>query len=587
MDLISTYFPKITDIPPESLQEVRGRAKAWLRTGNPELDMDPDSPFGNLFLTPASQFLAATEIAVGRILSDLDPANAASGVIWNCDFVREFFKNFGVTDRSDGLASGAVRLEFSVDQAVTLDRRLQFSVNEDSVFFLKLPKDGGLMIGPTGSSLDSAATSNVLRLTQVAPGVYVCYVPVYGQMISQVTGGNTMELNTVIPNLTSAVAAFDFMGPAQTDSSLVAMAKRIPETFYAATLSNRGGISRWVRSEFPEVLCCSPVITGDREMLRGAVNAFGLSVGTVDVLVKSSGYLTSETVVFRADYHETQAGQQAEVFVAKLRLPSVAVRFTKFECPAYPEVSLGGAGGAEVTVFSTSATPSRLPMAAAAYSAAEEFWVVIRMPKDPANGNSLIVPSRDADGVAHAFFQLTYQSDPAVSAVAAFMETPEITTVGLDILVKGMTPIDLRSLTVKYTKTPGTLVAIEEARKNIYDYLRGIGGLPNEFSMSRVVEIMTAAGAQDVREVSALGAVRFTPAHRFLKSDGTPPDEDVVQATTDSVVAKNIAITGAWGFWPEYTDAWIGGPSQTLETVGRRNICYALNAEDIQFMEWR
>jgi len=101
-DIVSTYFPALADIPAENVRAVRRRLYNYLLRANPDLDMRPNTPFGDLWLTPAAQELAALEVAMGRFMSDLDLEQVAKGVIWNC-FGREteFVTRAGVRSFQD------------------------------------------------------------------------------------------------------------------------------------------------------------------------------------------------------------------------------------------------------------------------------------------------------------------------------------------------------------------------------------------------------------------------------------------------------------------------------------------------------
>lgn len=88
IDLISTYYPALADIPAASIRAARERIVNYLQAAHPELDTRPNTPFGDLYITPAAEDMAAKEVAWGRVLSDLDLQNVADGIVYNC-FARE------------------------------------------------------------------------------------------------------------------------------------------------------------------------------------------------------------------------------------------------------------------------------------------------------------------------------------------------------------------------------------------------------------------------------------------------------------------------------------------------------------------
>ena len=141
-----TYGPLFDEIPNEKFLEVRERIEAFYRQNFPDVDTRPDSAVGDLVVTPAAFHRAYEEIALGRFMSDLDLANVAEGVIWNCPFVTEYLKNFATVDRANLRSTGIVRLVFDTDQDRIMDRRTRFNFGtgtaDSNTFNLPRPDPG-------------------------------------------------------------------------------------------------------------------------------------------------------------------------------------------------------------------------------------------------------------------------------------------------------------------------------------------------------------------------------------------------------------------------------------------------------------
>jgi hypothetical protein len=53
---------------------------------------------GDLIVTPQAYVITALEEGVSKILSDVSLENVSNGIVYNCDFVKQYLKNFGVDD---------------------------------------------------------------------------------------------------------------------------------------------------------------------------------------------------------------------------------------------------------------------------------------------------------------------------------------------------------------------------------------------------------------------------------------------------------------------------------------------------------
>lgn len=105
-DIVQLYFPSFSEIPEAQVLSARQRLQTLMHAGFPDIDYRPNSPLGDLGLSPFAYLFAGAEIAMGRFMSDLDMANVSRNIIWNCfrkdtEFVtRQGVKQFA--DYKDG-----------------------------------------------------------------------------------------------------------------------------------------------------------------------------------------------------------------------------------------------------------------------------------------------------------------------------------------------------------------------------------------------------------------------------------------------------------------------------------------------------
>lgn len=580
VDLVSIYFPTYSELTPEQLQDMRTRLLNYMLQAQPDLDMRPDSVWGNLYLAPAADLSAALEVALGRVLSDLDLENTAQGTTYNCEFVEAFLKNFAVVNSATLQSAGVVRFLFSADGTYFIDRRALYQFGNDT-FTLRLANEGGLTVNPVGTPLTSV--TNNATLTQISQTLYAFDWPVSGTMTTPVTAGALATTNYPLDNLTSVSAIADFSQGTPT-LSLADMAKKARQTFYSASLNNRGCARRFLKQEFPDVTAASPVLSGDFEQMRGSVNPLGFYTGDLDALVKSSGYNTQDELTVRLKYEAIQSGNPIKMFIGEVRFTSYPLKLDEIYYSENRLINLNPSG-TDIKIFSQSTSFTRAPMATCGYSNLERIWICIPMPRDPSSGGDLITPGVLPDGTQYADFTIPYRIDPLLPGISAYVGSPENAAAAVDTLVKSFVPIVIDALEIRYVRAPGTTVQVENARDQISRYMASLGGPMALYSDSRVYDIMYFAGAMDVRQIAARARVRWSVADYYIRYNGTLPTEDFTQALADAVPAKDITISSSAGFLPEYRDPKIGTADASFEAVGERNVAYILDPEDIVFTE--
>ena len=559
---LTDYLPLISEVPEARAAAVRARLAVFIASGWSDLDTAPNSPFGDLHLTPLAFQIAALEIAGERMFSDLVLENVASGVVWNCDYVKAYLKNFAAIPRDAAKATGVVRLRFSTDVPRTVDRRTLFAFEADNVFAMRLAAPGHLSILPVGTARTEL---NQYVLSQTGRSTFVADVPVAGIMGTAVPMGASGTLDSDLAGLVGVSAVNDFLD-GTFETSVTALAKKTRETFYSATLTSRGGATAFLAREFPEIVSVSPVVSGDLEMLRDSTNALGLVTGCLDVCSRSSQSYQTDSQLVKLVY---DAG--LDCFYGKLDLAELPVKIDGVTCDTAQDVNL------TYVVYSASNDPRRAALATAAYTELEQLYLEVTMPR---SGLDRLITVEGGYG----YFNINYRFDPGIKHVTTTLNSSDVRPVGVDVMARGFMPVVISSLLVEFVKAPGKQVNISQARQEILDYVNGLG-FPDVFLDSAVGDSMLYAGASGVKRLQVTASAAWSVASRFLPDTIEPlVDWSASRASALTPPALNIDSTG--GLTPSYRDPALGTSLETLVACGKRNVCYILDSANLNFSEY-
>lgn len=572
-DFIQTYVPALSEIPDEDVLRVRGHLETFARTGWPDLDTAPNTPFGDLHLTPLAYLVAGIELGLRRFMSDLDLENPANGIVYNCDFVRRFLGNYGVYARDTLQSSGIVRLTFTSDDEVTLDRRTKFTFGTGtaaSEFTLRMPHPGGWVLRPVGEDL--ASFTNNTNFVDAGGGLFHADVPVVGDLNAEVAADDVPVVTPLPSNVSSmrALAAFDHGAP---PDSIAVLADRARQTIYSSSMGSRGSARRFVLKEFPDTIATSVVISGDDEMLRDSVNALGISDGRVDVHVRSSAHNTEETLILTAVYDAN-----ADKYLVQLPSNGTILQVNGVVYNGETDLPVDN-----YTVLSVSADHARATMAAAAYSTLENLWLVVDNILDPITADELI-ESQETSGQRVTTLEVTVLTDPLIPVIAATLESSDSAPVGIDVLVRGFVPVDFTQFNIHYTKRAGTTVLLDRAITEILEYMQSVGH-PLLYSDSKIVDALFYAGATDVSNIEVLAQVRWSAADQFLNASAPDPESDLSGALAVAITPPRLGFDSTRALKPLYTDPLAGQAGETLVAAGPRNLSYYLPSTVLEFTE--
>jgi hypothetical protein len=568
---LTSYTPAIADIPESRILDVRARLETYIKAGWPDLDTRPNSVYGDLVLTPMSTQIAAQEIAAEHFVSDFDLQQIADGVIYNCDVVKAYLQNFAAVERDNLKASGVVRLTFSANSALSVDRGTAFLFGTENVFALRLAGPGSLNILTVGSTRSNV---NDVVLSQLDATTYAVDVPVIGVMPTPVSAGDTASINNTLAGLLEATAIGTFNDGAP-ESSLPVLAARTRETFYSSSLNTRGGAQAFVRKEFPGVSGVAAAISGDTEMLRDTTNALGFRDGRLDVNLRSSQGLLSATQVVKLTYDSA-----VKKFFGILGLAQIPVAIDSIVAEAASTVTLTR------TILSRSTDATRAPLAAAAYSELEQLWLIVTMPED---GNSLHLIPVETDGIGNywAYFTIAYRFDPSLLSVATVLNSAEVRPVGVDVLTKAQLPIVITAFNVQYIKPAGQQVNQAQARTEILAYFQKLS-YPDVYVDAAISDSLLYAGASGVKSITCTANAQWSVANAFLPTSATLPaiGGGIAAALAAAITPPVLTISVTTALTPTYQDPNLGQPSATYVAAGKRNVGYVLDTANLTFSEY-
>ena len=572
LDFINTYFPDVSEVSQAQLLSARQRLDTIIKQKYPNLDTRPNAVFGDLGLAPYAYLVATHEIAMDRFMSDLDLEQVANGVIYNCDFVRKYIQNFATVDQTTLKSSGVIRLVFCADDSYTIDRRARFIFDTENEFTLRLANQGSLDILPVGSV--PAPYTNEYVLKQISETEYAIDIGVIGTMVSQVNSGEVGTTDYTVPDLTSilAVTNFEFGLPAE---SLATLAAKTREAFYSATLTTRAGANNYLAREFPDLAATSPILPGDTAAVRAAVNPLGVANGKMDICVQSKNFGTTVSQTLQLMY--SASGPSGPAYYGKLDLIEVPQVLDSIQYAGDITVELGPKGPTgKINILSKSTDFSKAPLLTSAYSAYEDYWIRIVAPS--ASGFDFN-PINDIDGSQYNYFTVNYRSDPLVKVVSNTLNSSNLTPIGVDVLVKGYTPIYINSLLVTYTKKAGIRVALETAKTEIYNYFKTLG-YNKLYAASKIYDSMYYAGADDVVSISVNSQIQWSIADKIIPASVTadPAGQtgfNIAYAAglpLPATVYNNLSATAAF-------------EATTYSVMEARNRGYYLPLENILFSE--
>lgn len=565
MNFTTEYYPDLAELTDEQLSSARQIVISKLQASFVDVDLQPGSPTGDMVVTPLAAFLAASDVAHDRLMSDLDLGNVADGLIYSCDFVTKYLGNFAVYDVENLRAAGLARLTFStnVQRAISRHTLFRFGTTDDFSPLLGNSTGTELVIHPAGTAVSGVTDEYVL--SQTSASTWAVDIPVTGTLTQDVAIGAAGTITQSLPGLSLIAAAIDFL-PGVPSASLSDLAKLARVAAHALTTSSRNGIKALAYRHWPETRMVSPILTGDPEMLRTTPgSALILQAPAVDVYYRSARDLQTETQIVRLSYSADFPHDESTraLFRGDLQLMH---RPSKILSVEWAEQTGHVAETFLYTVNAAGPSSSQVALG----TNAENFRIEVAPTMDIAFPDTPTIDLLEDEDGLYAMFAVTYLADPLVATVATVLESEDNAPPGVDLKVKSGPLSEITSMTISYRKTPGTKMLLSAAAVKISAYVRQ-AGYPSPFRQTAIHDIMKLAGASMVASIAVEGLVYATPASRLITNtnadwfDNSTTVQTLPIASIDDVVPDN-PDTGGWA-------------------ATERTLRYFLDAANINFIE--
>ena len=579
INFIETYVPDYAELGQTDLYATRERLVNFMRVKFADIDLTPNTVVGDLIVTPQTYTVTALETGLERLLSDLNLANLAEDKVYDCATAKTWISNFINTEQLNLKPSGVLRLTFSKNKSMALDRSTQFTFNDTDIFTMYLPNLGNFVIYRVGEPVPAGI--NGATLIDTGSGLYYCDVPVIGETgaladvmtdvtstgevtyhneaAREVTAGTTCSINTVLENLESAAALADF-DPGYKSFTIPKLAQYTRNSMYAASLNTRTGAMRFTELLCPFTESVYAICSGDKEMLRTYHNAYGVSTGAMDLYVRSKGYEFTEEQTVRL---YLTADRQS--FAGPWNYSGQPYHIESITNTTTPDVL----NIPNVTITSTNTMGLG---ALAAYTAYEQLEISVPAATE-ATGDFVYATNVDNSGRVYAEFVVRYQTDPTYRAIAQTIENPDNRAVNTSVLVRGFIPIIIDKFEVVYVREPGVVPVLPEALDKIKAYMGGLGA-PYVFSEAEIARIMDEAGVKYTKGINVKARVQWSVANKIMNYDGAIVD---VPAYPSIISSEGLRI--------QYPAPAVQLTADDMFACSVRNVRYYLMENSVTFKE--
>lgn len=572
VDLLATYYPSLQELDRARVLQNRRALEQRFRDAGHDADTAPNSPFGDLFVTPAAEHITALEEAWRRFLNDLDPENAAKGEVTNCDFVRAFLNNFGLYNPDDHRSYGLLRLTFSSNVERNVDRSTLFRFSATSIYRPYLSYAGPLKVLPAGTTGNPG--ENWLPLVPFDDDTWVADILVEGDPGSVVSSGALAEVNSEVDGLTEATALSDYVSGFPS-LKIQDLARRTRYNFHSRTPNTRTGVVSYLNQRAPEISSVGCLVSGDPEMARDLSNPMGLSAGKMDVLVRADAPVV-DSVTVELPWIEVD-GSGNRKFVGVLELPEIPVRVLS--------ITTGGRAIA-YDLVSVSKDPARFPGVSAAFGDQEMLVAEFNMPTDPDTEDPLVtLDTRVEDGVTRYYgrFQIRYEFDPYLRMASEFLKGDDL-PVGLDTYVRYFNPVEITDLEVHFNRKSGVRLDLAGARLEILQFFNR-HTFDNPALGAAVVDAMYYAGAHSVVDINLDAEVRFSAANKVYTGNSFAAPTGYATYAAFAAQVSNLPVKEVTSVYePDFSLAPV---APTYAASGPRSVSWLLNGTSLHFIENR
>jgi hypothetical protein len=205
-----------------------------------------------------------------------------------------------------------------------------------------------------------------------------------------------------------------------------------------------------------------------------------------------------------------------------------------------------------------------------------------------------LLPELNEDLIAYSYamFEVEYESDPLLNAVAAHLESPDQAAAGVSTVVHAGPLVDIDTMTIFYHRRAGVKMLLNTAAAKISEYAKN-AGYPEVFTPAVIHDIMKIAGASHVASISVAGNVSPSPANRWFAFDAgfsmtANIDDDWFR---ESYAVSPTVITNLAGMSPNnfastvVYDGNTANPQTMVVAMTARTVRYRIEETGINFVE--
>lgn len=581
LSFTTEYLPQLEDLSEAELTAAREKVVQELQPVMGDVDLSPGTPTGDFVVSALAYYRAAAEVANGRLMSDLNLANVADGLIYSCDFVAAYLGNFAVYDVDNLRAAGLVRLTYTSAAAREIAKATRFRFGTTDDWAPKLADSSATDVTILAPGSSHPGTPDVYILAQTSATTWSVDIPVEGVLSSPIAAGTSGTSTDVPDELVGISAAVDFMSGLPS-ASLSALAKMARKVAFSLTAGSRASTKALVYRNWPESNMVSPVVPGDSEMQRVAAGtALVLQAPSVDLYFRSVRDMQAEVQNIRLSY-VVPDGETTGVFRGALPLLHRPSQILGVEWSGTSEDSLVGSK----TIFSKS---ERTDLYGSLHCGTRYESMFVEVVPILDELDVPLIPLLDDDDGQYAVFTVTYTCDPLLETVSSLLESPDYRPAGVDVLVKSGPLITIDDLVITYRRKSGVKTALNAARERIVEYLR-TAGYPDPFRVTALHDIVRNAGADTIVSVDVSATLTVSAADRLFRTALSDPAGDDILGdwstnsdaflqptiiTLDSIASPNVIVDG---------EISVGGPPDAWAATPR-TVRYALDPDNLLFIE--
>lgn len=522
---ISQYINFSQEIDSEIIQDVESRIRTLLKRKWIDLDTNPSSVFGNLFLTPAARVIALMEQTTNCVLSDLNLENALNGIVCDCDFLQNYLKGLGVNSLAEVNTTAMVRITFNTNARYKIDQGELLLFNDDYVFSFVHGNNPTIVIEPyrypkidsdeisyisgtkkpdyVNNTYHLSASNVAFNNASVVASEFFVDLPVYGPASAQVSAGTTATIDenfgyeTVDTwvvngnddvevtedksnvNLTNdyitSITMLQDVSPITTPTNIAELIELTQKIKPTAALTTRAGVTSFITNNFPSIVGTSTVLFGDYEMVRAnattenvfpAVDIYNKGVSTLLECVEYCPASSIETAQFPLQHMPIKI-----TGISYLSNISSSTEETQLDLPDFPS-----------NVLSFSGTYKNSTV----FSGHKAYTINVNPGTYNIQGNT--------------FVRLSYLYDPTQETIGKTILSDSCGPI-LNILSRPFFPIHIRSITIDYKKQAGKFFDRQVAINEIYNFINNLV-YPVVYDDAYIGDIIIGNGATSIDSIS-------------------------------------------------------------------------------------